>query len=92
MSGSTGVIRQGSGGNWPNEAKHIFDSLEQKKLHIEQFFGGALVWNRLTSQKASSVRCLLHHGGLNEEHKWPMIQEEMISAMDGFVRAVQPHL
>lgn len=75
-----------------DEAKRIFDSLEQKKLHIEQSFGGALVWNRLTSQKASRVRSLLRHGGLDEERKWPMIHEEMISAMDRLVKAVQPYL
>lgn len=75
-----------------SDAKRIFDSLHEKKLQIEQSFGDRLIWDRLTDQKASRIRYLLQGGGLNEERKWPIIQKEMISAMEKLAVVLQPFL
>lgn len=75
-----------------SDAKRIFDSLQEKKLEIEQSFGDRLIWDRLADQKASRIRYLLQGGGLDEERKWPMIQEEMISAMEKLAGVLQSFL
>lgn len=75
-----------------DESKRIFDTLHEKQQQIGKSFGESLRWERLSQQKASRIRHVLKKGGLNDEANWPTIQEEMISAMEKLVTAINPHL
>lgn len=73
--------------------KRIFDELYKQKDDIERVFGGALLWERLDSKRASTIGVDLTVGGYrDDESKWPAIQETMIDAMIRLEKAVAPHL
>lgn len=75
-----------------DENKRIFDGLHKHQAEIERSFGGPLSWERMDDKRASRVRSILKEGGLNDEGKWQVIQDAMISAMDRLAKAVKPFL
>ena len=75
-----------------DENKRIFDGLHKHQAEIERSFGSPLSWERLDDKRASRVRSILKEGGLNDEEKWQVIQDAMISAMDRLAKGVKPFL
>jgi hypothetical protein len=64
-----------------DENKRVFDALHADRESIEQGFGAPLSWQRLDGRKASRISCLLPEGGLQDQNRWPEIQERMVDAM-----------
>lgn len=77
----------------PEENKRIFDTLYARKDAIEASFGGALDWQRLDSHRASRISYyILTIGGLEDQDRWPQIQDAMIEAMIRLERAFRPEI
>lgn len=73
--------------------KRIFDELHSHRKEIEQSFGQALNWQRLDKKRASRVDFTLDIGGyMDEETKWPAVQEALTTAMVNFEKAISPFI
>ncbi|MBX3265490.1 MAG: DUF4268 domain-containing protein [Acidobacteria bacterium] len=73
--------------------KSIYDQLHQHKAEIEERFGGELSWQGLFGKRACRIAYLLSDlGNRNDEANWPNMQEQLVSAMDRFERAITPAL
>ena len=69
--------------------KQVFDALHEHKTEIETAFGGPLEWQRLDAKRACRVRYVLTGGGLQDQLRWPKIQDSMIEAMIRLERAIK---
>lgn len=74
------------------ENKRIFDRLYESKVQVEQIFGAELDWQRLDEKRTSKIRYLLPGLGLQDEEKWPQLQDIMIEAMIRLNKALQPEI
>lgn len=74
------------------ENKRFFDKLYAEKEKIERDFGGPLEWERLDDKRASRIRYTISKGGLDDEARWPVIQEALVEAMGRLSKAIQPHI
>lgn len=74
------------------ENKRIFDMLYADKEAIERTFGAPLNWQRLDDRKASRVSYQLPDGGLQDQNRWPEIQDRMIDAMARLGSAFRPRM
>jgi len=74
------------------ESKRIFNSLYANRDTIEQAFGDRLDWQRLDHQRTSHIRYVIPGGGLQNQDRWPEIQERMIDAMVRLERALKPEI
>lgn len=72
--------------------KEMFDLLARSRTEIESAFGGPLVWERLEGKQACRISKRLEGGYLDDETKWPGIQDAMIDAMIRLDRALRPHI
>jgi hypothetical protein len=72
--------------------KQLFDQLFDEKIEIEKVFGNSLTWDRLEDSRSCLIRYQLDRGGLQDEDKWPEVQEKMINNMVKFQEALRPHL
>lgn len=72
--------------------KLFFDALHAHKAEIEAAFGAPLEWQRLNAKRACRVRYVLTAGRLQDQSRWPEIQEAMIEAMSRLERAMKPHI
>src|SRR5262249_3944002 len=75
------------------ENKRIFDQLHSRREEIERSFGQALNWQRLDDKRASRIDFTIDGGGyMDEETKWPAVQEAMSTAMVNFEKAISPFI
>lgn len=72
--------------------KSVFDSLSKSRTKIEEEFGHPLIWERLENKRASRVRFSLNQFGLQNNSKWPELQDQMIEAMIKFEKAFRPFI
>jgi hypothetical protein len=72
--------------------KQIFDTLHEHKAEIETAFGEPLEWQRLDAKRVCRVRYMLTDGGLQDQQRWPKIQDAMIEAMIQLERAMKPQI
>lgn len=80
------------GKNNEAENKATFDQLMQHKSEIESTFGGALVWERLDTKRASRIKAVIEGGYRSREEDWEAIQTELVNAMNRLSTAIQPYL
>ena len=80
------------GKNNEAENKATFDQLMQHKSEIESTFGGALVWERLDTKRASRIKVVIEGGYRSREEDWGTIQTELVNAMNRLSAAMQPYL
>jgi hypothetical protein len=59
-------------------------------VEVEAAFGGPLEWQRLDSKRACRICKVLSEGGLQDEDRWPAIQEAMITTMIRLEKALRP--
>ena len=75
--------------NWNKSA---FDSLLKHKTKIEDTFGSPLLWERLEDKRASVIRFSMDQFGIQNNDKWPELQDQMIDAMIKFENAFRPFI
>ena len=80
------------GKNNEAENKATFDQLMQHKSEIESTFGGALVWERLDTKRASRIKVVIEGGYRSREEDWGTIQTELVNAMNRLSAVIQPYL
>lgn len=69
-----------------------FDELQAQQEEIERDFAGALDWQRLDGKRACRIRHRVEGAGLNDEERWPEIQEAMVDAMIRLERTLRPKI
>ncbi|MGB7912433.1 MAG: DUF4268 domain-containing protein [Desulfobaccales bacterium] len=75
------------------ENQNIFDKFITVKKEIDEAFDEPLEWERLEGKRACRIRKTLTEGGyLDEEQKWPKIQEVMVSTMIRFENSFSPQI
>jgi hypothetical protein len=72
--------------------KNAFDSLIRNKSEIENGFGDSLNWERLDDKRASLIRYPLSGIGLQDEDRWPELQDHLIELMINFEKAFKPYI
>jgi len=65
------------------ENKYIFDELYKQKDHIENIFGGNLIWERFDTKKSCKIRYDLPEVNVYEKEDWGKMMKFMI---DGIIR------
>jgi hypothetical protein len=73
------------------ENKRIFDHLNQSQRAIEERFGRPLQWERLEDKRASRIKSELP-GSILVEEDWHHLQDQMVSTMVQFEKAIRPEL
>ena len=63
-----------------DENEFIFDELEKNKEQIESDFGGALVWERLDTKRASRIK-IETNGNVTDKEQWDDMIEFMTDSM-----------
>lgn len=79
-------------GSTENPNKLWFDQFYKQKEQIEKVFGQTLDWQRLDDKWAARIAC--HYPGLTlqDQEKWPEIQEKMIETMIRLEKAFRPFI
>lgn len=72
--------------------KDRFEKLLSKKEGIEQSFGEQLNWDFRDTRKHQYIRSTCPVGGLDNEKKWPDIQQDMIDRLVRLEKAIGPHI
>ncbi|MFO7835724.1 MAG: DUF4268 domain-containing protein [Candidatus Thorarchaeota archaeon] len=76
----------------PEDNRRILDSLRGSKKEIEEKFGSSLEWDHKEGRRACIVRWKREGVGLEDEDKWPEIQDELIETMSRFHDAINAEL
>ena len=75
------------------ENENNFDKFMTVKKEIDEAFDEPLEWEKLEGKRACRIRKTLTEGGyLDEEQKWPKIQEIMVNTMIRFENAFGPQI
>ncbi|MFZ5451019.1 MAG: DUF4268 domain-containing protein [Thermodesulfobacteriota bacterium] len=69
-----------------------FRSLEAKKDEIEKTFGEPLEWDFKENRKQHYIRSWSKIGGIDNEDKWPAIQNDLVNRMGRLEKALRPYL
>lgn len=84
-------INRGHGKGEAN--KRIFDRLFDRKVEIEEAFGGGLSWQRLDAKQSCRIAYVVDVGGWrSDESTWPAVQDAMIDAMVRLEGALRPRI
>jgi len=83
-------IDRGKGGAEQNKA--VYDKLAESREQVEAAFGGPLLWERLEGKRACRISKRLEGGYLDDEARWPAIQDAMVDAMIGLESALRPYI
>jgi hypothetical protein len=93
IDGAGGELWIDKGKERVTENKDIFDKLFAQKEAIEQETGIVLEWDRKNSNRSCSIKFrILQSTGIYDEEHWEDMQEEMISIMEKFYKAIQPRI
>jgi hypothetical protein len=77
----------------PQLNKHRFELLKAKKGEIEAAYGEPLEWDaKKEEQKQRYIRSNSSIGGLEDNEKWPQIQDDLVDRMVRLEKALRPHL
>lgn len=81
------------GKEFGQENSFIFDQLYANHEAVEKAFGGPLVWDKKEGKRACQLYYLCQRGGYRSpEEEWPVIQDEVIGAMNRLEQALRPFL
>jgi hypothetical protein len=72
--------------------KKRFEALKAKREEIEATFGDALEWDYKDGRKQHYVRSQSKVGGLQDEDKWPDIQNDLVDRMVRMEKALKNHV
>jgi hypothetical protein len=65
----------------PANPKKEFEELKKHKSEIESIFGDVLEWDEKEGRETCYIRKKIEIGGLQDENKWPVIQQTMADTM-----------
>jgi hypothetical protein len=75
------------------ESMQVYDELRLRRKRIDDDFGGQLSWESLKDTKACRICARVGNGGyLDDEERWPDIQDRLIDAMIRLEKALRPHI
>jgi Domain of unknown function (DUF4268) len=79
---------------WSDAQTNIkrFNSLLSKKEEIEAAFGEPLEWDFKENRKQHYIRSWSKIGGIENEDKWPEIQNDLVNRMIRLEKALRPYL
>lgn len=80
---------------WHNDGQvnqNRFQTLKEKKKEIEATFGESLDWEYKEGRKYQYLRSYTVIGELDDEDKWPQIQEEMVERMIRLEKTFSPYI
>jgi hypothetical protein len=72
--------------------KKRFESLSVKKESIEENYGEELIWDFKDTRKQQYIRSHCPFGGLDDEEKWPEIQNGMVDRIVRLEKALGSHI
>jgi predicted type IV restriction endonuclease len=72
--------------------KNRFEILASRKKEIDKSFGEPLIWDYKDGRKQQYIRSLCPFGGLEDEERWPAIQNDMVNRLVRFEKALRPHI
>ena len=72
--------------------KSRFDTLASKKNEIEDGFGEPIVWDFKDSRKQQYIKSLCPFGGVDDEEKWPEIQNDMVERLVKLEKALRSNI
>lgn len=72
--------------------KNRYESLVSHKKEIEESFGEPLIWDFKDSRKQQYIKSQCPIGGIENEDKWPEIQNDMVARLLRFEKALRPYL
>lgn len=72
--------------------KKRFHYLLSHKDEIEKQFGDKLVWDFKENRKQHYLMSICNIGGLDDEEKWPVLQNELVSRLVRFEKALKPFI
>jgi len=75
----------------PNINKKRFDELSTHRDEIEKLFGDKLNWERLDDKRACRISFVLDYG-INDQKKWPEMQDQMIDVMIRLEKSTKPFI
>jgi hypothetical protein len=79
---------------WSDAQTNIkrFNSLLEKKEEIETSFGEPLEWHFKENRKQHYIRSWTKIGGIENEDKWPAIQNDLVNRMIRLERTLRPYV
>jgi hypothetical protein len=79
---------------WSDAQTNIkrFNSLLSKKKEIEAAFGEPLEWDFKENRKQHYIRSWSKIGGIENEDKWPEIQNDLVNRMIRLEKAFRPYI
>ena len=69
-----------------------FNTLLAKKEEIESAFGEPLEWDCKENRKQHYIRSWTKIGGIEDEDRWPAIQNDLVARMIRLEKALRPYL
>lgn len=69
-----------------------FKSLQASREKIESAFGEPLEWDLKENRKQHYIRSWTKIGGLDNEEKWPAIQDDLVDRMVRLEKALRPQI
>lgn len=71
--------------------KRRFDHLFYYKSKIEIQFGEQLDWDYKEDRQQQYIKTFINSGGIKDEEKWSIIQNEMVNKLIALSYAIQPY-
>jgi len=72
--------------------KKRFDFLFSNKNKIENIFGKPIIWDFKENRKQNNLRTISPLGGIDDEDKWPAIQNDLVERIIRLEKALRPYI
>lgn len=69
-----------------------FKRLQAKREEIDKDFGEPLDWDLKENRKHQQIKSWSKVGGLDNQEKWPEIQDDLVRRMECLVKVLRPHI